>query len=100
MPELQVELRPGLVRQPFEVARDAGVVGAVERQVEAVTGLPAGVFGDTPWTHAALCHAAGIPTVVFGPGGTGAHALEEWVELGDVVRCADVLEATAWELCA
>jgi acetylornithine deacetylase len=99
-PGLEVELRPGLGRQPFEVARDADVVGAVARQVEAVTGLPADVFGDTPWMDAALCQAAGIPTVVFGPGGTGAHAVEEWVELADVAKCADVLEATARELCA
>jgi acetylornithine deacetylase len=98
-PGLHVELRPGLVRQPFEVARDADVVGAVERKVEAVTGLPAEVFGDTPWMDAALCQAAGIPTVVFGPGGKGAHAVEEWVELAQVVQCADVLEATARELC-
>jgi acetylornithine deacetylase len=99
-PGLEVELRPGLARQPFEVASDADVVGAVARQVEAVTGLPADVFGDTPWMDAALCQAAGIPTVVFGPGGTGAHAVEEWVELADVAKCADVLEATARELCA
>jgi acetylornithine deacetylase len=99
-PGVDMELRPGLVRQPFEVARDADVVGAVERQVEAVTGVRADVFGDTPWMDAALCQAAGIPTVVFGPGGQGAHAVEEWVELGDVVKCADVLEATARELCA
>ncbi|MEY2404259.1 MAG: hypothetical protein QOD38_1810, partial [Acidimicrobiaceae bacterium] len=28
------------------------------------------------------------------------HAVEEWVDLGDVAKCADVLEATARELCA
>jgi acetylornithine deacetylase len=95
-----VVLRPGLAREPFEVDRDARVVGVVERQVESVTGAPADVFGDTPWMDAALTQAAGIPTVVFGPGGTGAHAVEEWVELSDVVRCAEVLEATAREFCA
>jgi acetylornithine deacetylase len=97
---IDVQLRPGLVREPFEVPREADVVGAVARQVEAVTGASADVYGDTPWMDAALCQAAGIPTVVFGPGGTGAHAVEEWVELADVVNCAEVLEATARELCA
>jgi acetylornithine deacetylase len=99
-PGLDVALRPGLVREPFEVERSADVVGVIERQVEAVTGAPAGVYGDTPWMDAALCQAAGIPTVVFGPGGQGAHAVEEWVELADVARCADVLEAAAREFCA
>ena len=40
---------------------------------------------------AALIQAAGIPAVVFGPGGEGAHAVEEWVDLGSVEACADGL---------
>lgn len=98
-PSLRIELRPGLVREPFEVPHDADVVTTLQRAV-AAGGRDAEVFGDTPWMDGALCQAAGIPTVVFGPGGAGAHAVEEWVELADVAACADVLEATARELCA
>jgi acetylornithine deacetylase len=49
---------------------------------------------------AALIQSAGIPTVVFGPGGAGAHAVEEWVELASVEACTDALVAAARELCA
>ena len=42
---------------------------------------------------------AGIPTVVFGPGGAGAHAIEEWAEHDAVARCADIVLATAEEFC-
>ena len=49
---------------------------------------------------AAFIQAAGIPTVVFGPGGEGAHAVGEWVDLGSVDACADALVAAARELCA
>jgi acetylornithine deacetylase len=49
---------------------------------------------------AALIRAAGIPTVVFGPSGAGAHAVEEWVDLASVEACADALVAAARELCA
>ena len=35
--------------------------------------------------------AAGIPTVLFGPGGEGAHAPEEWVSLSDTEAVARVL---------
>jgi len=43
--------------------------------------------------------AAGIPTVVFGPGGEGAHAQVEWVDLADLERCKDLYLAVARELC-
>jgi acetylornithine deacetylase len=49
---------------------------------------------------AAFTSAAGIPTVVFGPDGAGAHALEEWVDLASVRTCAEVLLATAEAFCA
>ena len=48
----------------------------------------------------ALLGAAGIPTVIFGPDGEGAHAIEEWADLDSIERCAAVLLATAEEFCA
>jgi acetylornithine deacetylase len=94
------EARLGLVREPFSVDPDAGVVGAVTRAAEAVTGRPAELYGETYWMDAALTQAAGIPTVVFGPGGQGAHAVDEWVDLASVDACADGLVVAARELCA
>ena len=46
-------------------------------------------------TDAASLHEAGIPTLLFGPLGAGAHAVEEWVELASVQSCAEVYLATA-----
>jgi len=94
------EVRHGLVRDPFEVPRDEPIVAAVCAQVDAVTGHAPEVYGDTPWMDAALTQAAGIPTVVFGPGGEGAHAVVEWVSLDDVATCAEVLHAMARDFCA
>jgi acetylornithine deacetylase len=65
-----------------------------------VTGRAPELFGDTPWMDAAFTQAAGIPTVVFGPGGAGAHSVEEWVDLASVAACAQALAAAARELCA
>jgi acetylornithine deacetylase len=48
---------------------------------------------------AAFTSAAGIPTVVFGPRGAGAHATDEWVDLASVRGCAETLLAAAAELC-
>ena len=94
------EVRMGLVRPPFSVDADADVVRAVTRAAEAVTGGPAEVYGETYWMDAALIQAAGIPTVVFGPGGQGAHAVDEWVDLASVDACAEGLVMAARELCA
>jgi acetylornithine deacetylase len=48
----------------------------------------------------ALTSEAGIETMVFGPGGTGAHADEEYVEVDSMIDCAAVLAGTAREWCA
>jgi acetylornithine deacetylase/succinyl-diaminopimelate desuccinylase-like protein len=37
---------------------------------------------------------------VFGAGGEGAHAAEEWVDLDDVERCARALAGVAAAWCA
>jgi acetylornithine deacetylase/succinyl-diaminopimelate desuccinylase family protein len=53
---------------------------------------PGAKFGTQPfWTDAALLHEAGIPSVLFGPGGAGMHSTVECVNLDDVRICADVL---------
>ena len=52
------------------------------------------------WADSALLASAGIPTVVFGPAGEGAHAVEEWVDLVSAERCVEIYVAVARELCA
>jgi acetylornithine deacetylase/succinyl-diaminopimelate desuccinylase-like protein len=89
------EIRTTFVREPFEVAREEPLVEAVLRHAGA-----AEVAGVAFWADSAVFAAAGIPTVVFGPGGEGAHAQVEWVELADLERCKDVYVAVARELCA
>jgi acetylornithine deacetylase len=52
------------------------------------------------WTDAAQLAAAGIPTVLFGPDGTGAHADDEHVDLASAHRVGEVLTAVARDFCA
>ena len=52
------------------------------------------------WTDAAVLGEAGIPSVLFGPGGAGLHSVEEYVEVQDVLTCRDILAALARGWCA
>ncbi len=84
-----------LAREPLETSPGEPIVELVRRHagVTEVGGVPF-------WTDAALLSEAGTPTVVLGPGGEGAHAVVEWVELGDVERCADIYLGVAADFCA
>jgi acetylornithine deacetylase len=88
-----------LVRRPFEVPGDEAIVAAVREQAAAVIGREPETVGHTAWMDAAFTQAAGIPTVVFGPDGGGAHEVEEWVDLASVEACARTLLGTAAEFC-
>jgi acetylornithine deacetylase len=59
-----------------------------------------GVHGVPFWTDAALLSDAGIPTIVLGPAGDGAHAEVEWVDLASLERCAEIYLAIAEEFCS
>jgi len=90
-PELVVEKRMGLVREPFEVDPDAEVVKALgDRE-------PVGV---SYWADSAFISAAGIPTVLYGASGEGAHAQVEWVSLDATETVARTLVEVARAICA
>ena len=86
-------------REPLETPPDAAIVELLTRKAANVLGAAPQLIGVPFWTDAALFAASGIPTVVFGPRGEGAHAESEWVELEDVERLVQILLATAAEFC-
>jgi acetylornithine deacetylase len=55
--------------------------------------------GASFWTDAAILGHAGIPSVLFGPGGAGLHSVEEYVNVADVQVCRDALVALASGYC-
>jgi acetylornithine deacetylase len=88
-------LRLGVNREPFEAPTEHPFVELVGR----VSGADEQI-GVPFWTDAALVAAAGIPTVLYGPAGEGAHAAVEWVDLASLERVRDVVLRTAVEWCA
>ncbi|MBA3533701.1 MAG: M20/M25/M40 family metallo-hydrolase [Ardenticatenales bacterium] len=82
-------------RDPLGTSSEAPLVSALQRAVpEApLVGLPF-------WTDGALFSAAGLSTVIYGPMGHGAHAIDEWVSLSSLERVREavrqVIEAGAF----
>ena len=87
-------LRVGPSREPFEAVRDHPFVELVGRSARTTEHV-----GALFWTDAALIAAAGIPAVLFGPAGAGAHAEVEWVDLASLERVREVVAAVAREWC-
>ena len=86
-------------REPFEVPEDAEVVATVRRCAAPVIGSDPDVVGVSFWADSALLAAAGIPTVLFGPRGEGAHAEVEWVDVASLEQCVEIYGAVAAEIC-
>jgi acetylornithine deacetylase len=98
-PAFRAEIRRGIDRSPLETPEDTGIVTAIQASAVQALNHPAQIAGVPFWTDAAVLSAAGIPSVLFGPAGSGAHATDEWVDLSSVKLCADIYLATAMEFC-
>jgi acetylornithine deacetylase len=94
------EVRMGLTRQPFEIAPDAELVTIMQQVITGRLGKPAELTGAGGWMDSALTSDAGIPTVIFGPDGDGAHADEEWVNLDTAQVCREIYADLARAWCA
>jgi acetylornithine deacetylase len=77
-------------RPPYEIAADHELPRLLATSLERVGGSPR-ITGASFWTDAAVLAHAGIPSVLFGPGGAGLHSTEEYVNVADVLRCRDAL---------
>ena len=65
-----------LAREPFELDPEHELVALA---TDVIGTRPGGV---SYWADSAFIAAAGIPTILLGPVGAGAHADEEWVSIG------------------
>jgi acetylornithine deacetylase/succinyl-diaminopimelate desuccinylase family protein len=91
-PEFEATLDPLFSRPAYEVAAGHELPRLLARL------HPTECVGMSFWTDAAVLGSAGIPSVLFGPGGAGLHSTEEYVNVDDVLRCRDSLAALgrAW----
>lgn len=88
-----------VARPAMATDADAAIVRAVIGAVEGVTGRPAVHRGDPWWTDAGLIADAGIPAVLVGPIGGGAHADEEWVSGASLETLTNVIGRVIRDFC-
>ena len=49
--------------------------------------------GMSYWADSALASKAGIPSILFGPAGHGAHAKDEWVSESSLLNCYQAMKS-------
>jgi acetylornithine deacetylase len=98
-PHFKATIRRLLDCPPMATPDDAPVVRTLLATASQVLPQTPPLAGAPYWTDAATLTAAGIPTVLFGPAGAGAHAVEEWVDLTSVAACAEIYLKVAHEFC-
>jgi len=98
-PELAVTQRTTLARSPFETDPDTPIAEALRAATASVLGAAAPTTAVSYWADSAFIAEAGIPTVLFGPIGDGAHAEVEWVSAASTVATARALTEVAIAFC-
>ena len=98
-PSRPARIVPIVARPAMEADADSPIARTVLEQVGRATGAPAVHRGDPWWTDAGLIAEAGIPVVLVGPVGGGAHADLEWVSTDSLESLVDVLEGAIRAFC-
>jgi acetylornithine deacetylase len=77
-------------RPAYELAIDHALPRQVGAALTKAGGTPV-VVGASFWADSGVLGQAGIPSVLFGPGGAGLHSTEEYVDIRKVLICRDAL---------
>jgi acetylornithine deacetylase len=98
-PNFRANLEIGLVRAPHECGESESILHALRGHAREITGLEPRLSGAPFWTDCAILAEVGIPSLLYGPSGDGAHAAVEWVDLASVETCVRVYLETIREFC-
>ena len=85
-------------RPAYEIAAGHELPQTLAAALAHAGGTPR-LTGASFWTDAAVLGHAGIPSVLFGPGGAGLHSTEEYVNVADVLLCRDALVELVRRFC-
>ncbi len=97
-PNFKATYRQTFAAESYEAAEDLRIRTLAHEVLTEQLGHAPQITGAGGWMDSALLGAAGIPTVILGPSGEGAHAIEEWVDLDSCRACAAMYEEIARRL--
>ncbi len=97
--ESEIQKRPGKRRLPMEIESESKVIKTLIRAGRMVGGSELKTGMVPFWCDASIMtNEGGIPTVVFGPGDIAcAHSPEEWIDLEQYQKAAEIYANMAWE---
>lgn len=98
-PDFSYELTRTVARAGFEAQEDWPIVRSLAANAQRALGREPGKRGEPFWTDAALVLEAGIPCLLVGVDGGGAHADTEWATVESVEQLTDMIEGTIRDFC-
>ena len=98
-PKFNADLRTIFARGPFTVSTKEKVVRSLREAIIKAVGAEPRFIGSYGWLDSEIIQNAGVPTVIFGPGGKGAHSTDEYVYADQVVKAAMVLSQLIIDFC-
>jgi acetylornithine deacetylase len=99
VPDFAYTIERGIVRQPFEADKESDIAKTLLQSAERILGYAPEMRAEPFWTDASLLDQAGIPCLLFGADGAGAHAADEWVDVESVEKLTDILTDVIREFC-
>ena len=94
-PDFKASSKVMFARSPYELP----VTHELPKAMMKAAATPHPPNGMSFWTDAAILGDAGVPSVLFGPTGSGLHGVEDWVNVQSVLTCRDALVALAKDWC-
>jgi acetylornithine deacetylase len=97
--EFKAESKVFFYRSGLQMEPDAEIVTQlIDSSKRSIRKHPE-LIGAPWWTDAALLFDAGIPSILFGPSGEGAHAAVEYVDFESVIQTSTVLADVVLNFC-
>jgi acetylornithine deacetylase/succinyl-diaminopimelate desuccinylase family protein len=96
-PGARIEHEPPFVESAGLPEADAAACAKAIEAAAGARGVETRRTAARYGTNASIFAAAGVPSVVFGPGSIAqAHTADEWIDLDEVDQAADILCGVVW----